>query len=123
MGRKRASIASAALVACILSTLALSPTANADESSYLASLQKRGIYLPPAVALNLGNFYCNQLRQGRNYNAVYSDITDYVHSSLGGLGRGGTGHLMGAAWNNLCPEFATLAQNTELHYIPRAQRG
>lgn len=123
MGRTRIGIAVAGLVACGLSTLALAPTANANEGSYLLSLEKRRVYLSRDDALDLGYFYCNHLRVGRAYNAVYSDLTDYVNNYHLGSGYGTVGHIMSAAWNNLCPEFAELAQSTTLDYIPRGQRG
>lgn len=112
---------SIALVAACALSLGMAPSASADEASFIVSLGKRGVTsFTPGLALKIGQFYCQELRKGRQYNHVYSDILD----SLGSMprGPGEVGHLMGAAWNNLCPEFGPLAQNTELMYVPRNYR-
>ncbi|KUI22006.1 hypothetical protein AU195_06805 [Mycobacterium sp. IS-1496] len=107
----------ALLATTAVASVALAAPATADEASYLASLRNRGVYgVSTSTALEVGHFYCSQLRQGRRYNAVYSDILDYVGIRLG-QPHGTVGNLMGAAWNNLCPEFGKLARSTDLEYI------
>jgi len=105
----------------VAAAVAQATPAHADEASYLKSLQNRGVdqYLSTAEALSSGQWMCAELRQGRSVNGVYSDLLDRLYMA-GKLPSGATGQLMGAAWNNLCPDQGERVRNTKLSYISDA---
>ena len=107
----------------LAATLFAAP-AHADDASFLASLEKRGIsgYTTPQQALALGHWTCSELRRGRSGNAVYSDLSDYVYRQNHIYPVGGLGQLIGAAWNNLCLDQAAKYENRDIDYLPRGQR-
>jgi len=111
-------------------TIPLAATAQADPSeaaidSFFRSLQKRGVsqYYTPEQALGFGMYLCKGLTAGRDFNSVYSDLVDFQAAKRIGGPAGSLGHVMGAAWNNLCPEFTDIGRTVVTDYIPKGQRG
>ena len=118
MGRAKFKIIAVTVLA-VTGLFTFAAPAQADDASYLQSLRNRMVdgYTTPQQALDIGHFFCKQLRAGRPYNDVYSDVLDYMGYKLG-VPNGVVGNYTGASWNNLCREFADVAMNIELDYIP-----
>ncbi len=116
----------AALFAAVLAASILAAPANADDASFLKSIEKRGIsiYITPQQALELGHWMCKQLRAGRNKDVVYSELSDFTYSEVHifPATSGALGQLVGAAWNNLCPEQDYQFVGQEIEYLSPAER-
>ncbi|MCP9272769.1 DUF732 domain-containing protein [Mycolicibacterium arenosum] len=101
------------------------PVAHADEQSYFDRLndENLGRYITTEQALDMGNWYCQQLRNGRSPQAAYSDLLDYnlQQGLLPGYGQVGT--LYGAAVNQLCRDQKyRLNGEDDATYLPVGQR-
>jgi hypothetical protein len=94
--------------------------------SFLAGLEKRGVsgYTTAQQALTLGHWMCNELRRGRSADGIYSDLMDYTYyeQPIFPAKSGALGQLMGAAWNNLCPDQSGKFIDHDINYHPRGQR-
>lgn len=115
-----------ALAAAALVALVTAAPANADDASFLRSIEKRGIsgYTTPQQALELGHWMCKQLRAGRNKDVVYSELVDftYYEAHIYPTATGALGQLVGAAWNNLCPEQDYQFVDREVVYLSPSER-
>jgi hypothetical protein len=123
MGWTRTKIAVSA-VAAFAVAVSLAAPAHADGASFFQSLVKRGVsqYYTPDQALGEGQYLCQGLTAGRDFNSLYSDIKDYeIARSVGGP-AGALGQVLGAAWNNLCPQFSDIGSTVNVEYIPKSQR-
>lgn len=119
----------ARFTACVTAVLtgagvALAAPAHADERSYIRKLEEAGVLLSisPNMALSMGQWYCQQLRNGRSTQAAYSDLLDY-NTQQPMVNSYDLGTVIGAAVFQLCREYgANWNGMNDLDYIPVSQR-
>jgi hypothetical protein len=119
----RAKVTTAIVAGALAGSFAFASPAQADDNSYLASLNKRGIKswdVSPDKALLLGHWFCRQLQAGRPYNDAHSDLQDWARDNATPYSV--ATNITGAAWNNLCREFEWEGTHTILDYIPKSMR-
>ncbi len=111
-----------------VSALSLAGSASADYQDYFDLLHEDGIadYTTVSQAGAIGDFFCKQMRGGRDLDSVYSDLLDYgMRMSLFPAKTGVLGQYMSAAAYGLCPDqrVRTMNENRNgLHYLSPARR-
>ncbi|MDX1879767.1 DUF732 domain-containing protein [Mycolicibacterium sp. 141076] len=119
----RATFTTAIVAGALAGSLVLASPAQADDASYLASLNKRGVKswdVNPNKAVFVGHWFCRQLQAGRPFNDAHSDLMDWARDNA--LNYSVATNIAGAAWNNLCREFEWEGTHTILDYYPPNQR-
>ncbi len=91
---------SAAFAGLALAATCFSPSAFADESEYLARLDKAQVsHMSARDALSWGYTVCDKLRAGDSVPEVLTVLED-----AGGFRRRHAGVIIGAAAHELCPD-------------------
>lgn len=110
------------------SAVVLAGSASADYQDYFDLLREDGIadYTTVSQAGAVGDFFCQQMRGGRDLDSVYSDLFDYGMSlSLFPAKSMVLGQYISAAAYGLCPDqrVRTMNENRNgLNYLSPRER-
>ena len=121
MQRRSVSLASlATLFACAaalgVATLALAPSARADQVAYLVNVTVRpGYNFPNAqAALDYGYGVCDKISAGRGYPQIMGDVKADFNTS----DEFQASYLISQAAQELCPALIWQLRNSAAHYRP-----
>jgi Protein of unknown function (DUF732) len=121
MQHRRVPLASAAtLFACVaasgFATLALAPSARADQVAYLVNVTVRpGYNFPNAqAALDYGYGICDKISAGRGYPQIMGDVKADFNTS----DEFQASYLISQAAQELCPALIWQLRNSAAHYRP-----
>jgi hypothetical protein len=118
MQRRSASLATLLTCAVVFgaATLALAPSAGADQLGFLINVTVRGGYNFPnaQAALDYGNGICDKVSQGRPFPQLMGDVRADFNTS----DEFQASYLISQAVEELCPALIWQLRNTAAHYRP-----